>query len=403
MLIVAAADISLIFMEFGAAVIGLAVLAGLANRVGVSTIPLYLLGGLAFGNGGLLPLQFSEVQVHFGAEVGVVLLLFMLGLESSGDELAAGLRAGLPAGIVDLALNAAPGLIAGLLMGWGWLPSVLLAGVTAITSSGIAARLIDELDWRGNPETPAVLSVLVLEDLEMAVFLPLISVFLVGRAWGEGILSVLLAVATVVGILVVAVRFGKPLSQRLAGATDEVVVLFTFGLVLAVAGLAQRMQVSAAVGAFLAGVAVSGPLVGRVHRLIGPLRDLFAALFFLFFGLQIDPSTLPPVLAPALALAGVSVVTKLATGWYAARRAGVDSRGRWRAGLALVARGEFSVVIAGLGVSAGVEPRLGPFSAAYVLALAIVGTVLARALGPRLGDGSGKRSKGVVIPAKAGL
>jgi CPA2 family monovalent cation:H+ antiporter-2 len=384
----AATDVSWIFIELGAAVIGLSLLAGVANRAGISTVPFYLLGGLAFGNGGLIPLRFSEDVVHLGAEIGVVLLLFMLGLESTGDELANGLRSGFLSGIVDMILNATPGVLAAIFLGWGPRTAMLLGGVTWISSSGMIARLLNELGWRKNPETPAVLSVLVLEDLAMAVFLPLAAVVLAGSDWVAGLGSVLAALAAVLAILALSMKFGRPMSQALAGATDEGIVLFTFGLVLLVAGLAQRLQVSAAVGAFLVGVALSGPVVDRVHRLIGPLRDLFAALFFLFFGLEIDPSTLVPVLLPAAALAAVSVVTKLVTGWYSTRRAGVGVRGRRRAGLLLVARGEFSIVIAGLGVSAGVEPALGPLSAAYVLILAILGTVLARGFSARLGDPS---------------
>jgi CPA2 family monovalent cation:H+ antiporter-2 len=148
--------------------------------------------------------------------------------------------------------------------------------------------------------------------------------------------------------------------------------------VLLVAGVAQRLQVSAAVGAFLVGVALSGPIVERAHHLIGPLRDLFAALFFLFFGLQIDPSSLPPVLVQAAVLALVTGLTKLATGWWAARRAGVGTLGGLRAGAALTARGEFSIVIAGLGTSAGLQPQLGPLAAAYVLILAVAGPITAR-------------------------
>ena len=120
----------------------------------------------------------------------------------------------------------------------------------------------------------------------------------------------------------------------------------------------------------------------QTHRVLGPLRDLFAALFFLFFGLQIDPATLPPVLLQAVALGIVTVGTKLLTGWWAAYRTGVDTAGGLRAGGALAARGEFSIVIAGLGVSAGLEPRLGPLSAAYVLLLAVLGPLLARGIVP---------------------
>jgi CPA2 family monovalent cation:H+ antiporter-2 len=144
------------------------------------------------------------------------------------------------------------------------------------------------------------------------------------------------------------------------------------------------------------GVALSGPLVQEAQRLLGPLRDLFAALFFLFFGLQIDPATLPPVLWQAVALGVVTAGTKVVTGWWAARRAGVDTPGGLRAGATLVARGEFSIVIAGLGVGAGLEPELGPLAAAYVLLLAVLGPMLARWIGPRDGarPGEGERPGG---------
>jgi CPA2 family monovalent cation:H+ antiporter-2 len=129
--------------------------------------------------------------------------------------------------------------------------------------------------------------------------------------------------------------------------------------------LAHRLKVSAAIGAFLVGIALSGPIAEKSGRLIAPLRDLFAATFFFFFGLQIDPRTLPSVMLLAVALGLTSAFTKVVTGYWAAGRAGVDGRGRMRAGMALVARGEFSIVIAGLG--AGIEPQLGPLAAAYVL------------------------------------
>jgi CPA2 family monovalent cation:H+ antiporter-2 len=381
--VLAAADagMSWVFIEVGVAVIGLALLARLAHRLGFSAIPLYLLGGLAFGNGGLLPLRFSEDFVQVGAEVGVILLLFMLGLEYTGEELRANLRSGFRAGLANFVLNFPPGVLAGWLLGWDPLAAVLLGGVTYISSSGIIARVLEELHRLNNPETPLILSILVLEDLAMAVFLPLVAVLLVGQGLADAAVSVLIALATVGVVLFVAIRYGAALSRVVTHQSDEVILLSTFGLVLVVAGVAQRLQVSAAVGAFLVGVALSGPLVQQAHRLLGPLRDLFAALFFLFFGLEIDPATLPPVLLQAAGLAVLTAGTKLATGAWAARRAGLDRRAGWRAGAALVARGEFSIVIAGLGVGAGLEPQLGPLSAAYVLILAVLGPILARAVG----------------------
>jgi CPA2 family monovalent cation:H+ antiporter-2 len=372
------ADIAAVFLELGAMIIGLALLARLATRINFSPIPLYLLGGLAFGAGGILPVTFSEEFIEIGAEIGVILLLFMLGLEYTGEELRTNLQAGLPAGLVDLALNFTPGLIAGLLLGWGWLAALLLGGVTYISSSGVIAKLLNDLNRLGNRETPVILAVLVLEDLAMAVFLPLLGVLLVGNGFIAGLLSLVAAVATVVVVLVLAMRYGEVMSRIIANHSDEVVLLTTFGLVLLVAGVAQQLQVSAAVGAFLMGIALSGEVAEQARTLLTPLRDLFAATFFLFFGLQIDPTGIPPVLLLAAGLGLVTALTKVATGWWAARRIGVATRGRFRAGFALVARGEFSIVIAGLGVSANLEPQLGPLAAAYVLFLAILGPVLAR-------------------------
>src|SRR5262249_40462964 len=186
MIVANTGDASLIFIELGAAVIGLAVLARLASRWGFSAIPLYLIAGLAFGNGGLLPLNFSEDFIKVGAEIGVLLLLFMLGLEYTGEELRANLRAGLPAGLVDFTLNFTPGLLAGLFLGWKPLTALLLGGVTYISSSGVIAKVLAELQWMNNRETPTILSLLVIEDLVMAVYLPLVAVLLIGQSFVTG-------------------------------------------------------------------------------------------------------------------------------------------------------------------------------------------------------------------------
>ncbi len=365
-----------LFVEIGASVIVLSALARFASRRGFSAIPLYFLLGLAFGNGGLLPLQFSESFIGTGAEIGVLLLLFMLGLEYNGDELMRDLRSGLPAGAADFLFNFTPGLAAGLLMKWQPLAAVLLGGITYISSSGIIAKVLSELKRVNNPETPTILAVLVLEDLAMAVYLPLVGVSLAGGTPLKIATSVGVAVTMVILALIFAVRFGRRLSAWVSHESEEIVLLTTFGLVLLVAGVAARFQVSAEIGAFLVGIALSGPIAEQCHRLLAPLRDLFAAIFFFFFGLQIDPKTLPPALPLAILLGVVTALTKVLTGYWSANRAGVDRRGSLRAGAALVARGEFSIVIAGLGV--GIEPRLGPLAAAYVLFLAIAGPMTAR-------------------------
>ena len=279
-------DVSLVFIELGAAVVGLAVLARIASRWGFSAIPLYLLAGLAFGNGGLAPLNLSKGFIGLGAEIGVLLLLFMLGLEYTGEELKESLRSGFPAGLADLALNFPPGLIVGLLLGWKPLAVVLLGGVTYISSSGVIAKVLAELRRLEYPETAAVLSVLVMEDLAMAVYLPLVAVLLAGGGPARMALSVSTAVATAFLVLLVAVRYGQLMSRFVAHESDEIILLTTFGTVLLVAGVAQRLHVSAGIGAFLVGIAVSGPLAEQSHRLLAPLRDLFAATFFFSSGFR---------------------------------------------------------------------------------------------------------------------
>lgn len=371
-------DYSHLFIELGCVAVGLAFLARLSRRLGLSAISLYLLAGLAFGNGGLLPLNLTKGFIQLGAELGVLLLLFMLGLEYSGENLTRGLRRGASGAGIDLLLNFPPGLIAGLLLGWSLLASVLLGGITLVTSSGIVARLLSELKRMDAPETPTVLTILVLEDLMMAVYLPLVAVLLVGGGPQKILVSVSVACATVLIVLFIATRYGHSFSSFVAHQSDEVVLLSIFGTVLLVAGIAQHLQVSAAIGAFLVGIAVSGPISEQSHRLLTPLRDLFAATFFFFFGLEVDPRTLPPVLFAAAALALITTASKILTGYWATRTQTTDRRARFRAGLTLVPRGEFSIVIAGLG--AVIEPRLGSLSAAYVLLMAIAGPILARAI-----------------------
>jgi monovalent cation:H+ antiporter-2, CPA2 family len=383
--------ISLLFIELGIAIIGLALLTRVASRWGFSAIPLYLLAGLAFGNGGLVPLRFSQDFIHVGAEIGVILLLFMLGLEYTGEELRANLRTGLPAGLVDLVLNFPVGLMAGLLLGWSPLESVLLGGVTYISSSGVIAKLLAEMGRLDNPETSSIISILVIEDLTMALYLPLVAVLLIDLGLTSAIISILVALIAVSLILYIAIHYGKFLSRLVTHQSDEVILFTTLGLVLLVAGIAQQLQISAAIGAFLVGIAWSGPMAERSRKLVGPFRDLFAAMFFLFFGLQIDPSKLPPVLLPAIGLGVLTAISKILTGWWAANRAHADALGSLRAGTALVARGEFSIVIAGLGVNAGLTPELGALSAAYVLFLAILGPILARIVEPLYYRVTGRR------------
>ena len=369
---------TVLLTELGALLFALGMLGRIGRRIGLSPIPLYLLAGLAFGQGGLLPLSASEEFIHIGSEIGVILLLVMLGLEYSASELVGNLRAAAPAGLLDAVLNALPGAAFALMLGWDWAAALVLGGITWVSSSGVIAKVLADLGRLGNRETPVILSVLVIEDLAMAFYLPLITAVLGGAGLLGGAKALAVAVLTVLAVLVVAIRFGRQISGFMSVKDPEALLLSVLGLTLFVAGVAAGLQVSAAVGAFLVGIALSGPVAHHATQILSPLRDLFSAIFFVFFGLATDPRDMPPVLLPALGLAVVTMATKVLTGYVAAKRIGIALPGRLRAGLGLMPRGEFSIVIAGLAVAAGIEPGLAPLATAYVLITVVTGPMLAR-------------------------
>jgi CPA2 family monovalent cation:H+ antiporter-2 len=367
-----------LLIEVGALLFALGMIGRLGRRIGLSPIPLYLLAGLLFGHGGFLPLSASEEFISVGAEIGVILLLVMLGLEYSATELIGNLRSAAPSGAIDAALNALPGAASAFLLGWGWRAALVLAGITWVSSSGVIAKVLGDLGRLGNRETPGILSVLVIEDLAMAFYLPLVTAVLAGVGLFGGLRALAVAVVTVIAVLVVAIRYGGVISSFVSVKDPETLLLSVLGLTLFVAGVAAELKVSAAVGAFLVGIALSGPVAHHATEILSPLRDLFAAVFFVFFGLSTDPAAMPPVLLPAIGLAVLTMATKAVTGYLAAQRVGVALPGRLRAGLALMPRGEFSIVIAGLAVGSGVEPELAPLATAYVLITVVSGPMLAR-------------------------
>ncbi|MFJ4210335.1 cation:proton antiporter [Paenarthrobacter sp. NPDC089675] len=375
--------LALALVELGAVVFCLGLLARLAGRIGMSPIPLYLVGGLAFGAGGLVKLDGMHEFAHLSGEIGVILLLLMLGLEYTASELVTGLRRSWQAGVLDFVLNFLPGAGLAVILGWGLVGAIVMGGVTYISSSGIAAKVITDLGRIGNRETPVVLSILVFEDLAMAIYLPILTAILAGVGFLGGLQTVGIALAVVTVVLVIALKHGHRVSKAIHSENSEVFLLNVLGLALLVAGIASALQVSAAVGAFMLGIAISGATAHNATRILEPLRDLFAAIFFVAFGLNTDPRSIPPVIGWALVLAILTAITKILTGYWAAKRAGIAVPGRFRAGAALIARGEFSIVIAGLAVASGVVPHeLAALATAYVLIMAIMGPLAARFVEP---------------------
>ncbi|OBG29524.1 cation:proton antiporter [Mycobacterium sp. 852002-51057_SCH5723018] len=375
-----------LLFQLGALLATLAVLGTVARRFALSPIPVYLLAGLSLGKGGLLPVAAAGEFIATAAPIGVVLLLLTLGLEFSATEFASSLRHHLPSAGVDIVLNAAPGAVAGWLLGLDGVAILALAGVTYISSSGVVARLLEDLGRLGNRETPAVLSVLVLEDFAMAAYLPLFAVLASGGGWLEAVGGMAAAIGALLAAFAASYRWGHHVGRLVEHPDSEQLLLRVLGITLMVAAVAESLRASAAVGAFLVGLTLTGATADRARQVLGPLRDLFAAIFFLAIGLSVDPRELLPMLPVALALAAVTALTKVATGVLAARRDGVARRGQLRAGTALIAHGEFSLIIIGLVGTA--MPAAAALATAYVFVMAIAGPVLARYGGGSLPAGA---------------
>ena len=367
-----------VLLELGAVVLALAILARAAGRIGVTATPLYLLGGLAVGEGGIWPLVTTRSFVALGADVGQILLLFMLGLEYSARELLDGVRRSPWAGGMNLALNVPVGLVAGFLLGWGPEGAVLLAGVMYVSSSGTIAAMIRDYRLERAPGVGDVLSLLLVEDLTIAVYLPVVSAMLAGVAGLAGFISPAVAIGAVTLMLLAALHLEIGVSRLLFSRSDEALLLSILGFTLVVAGAAQLLHVSAAVGALLGGILLSGPAAHGARQLLAPLRDLFAAVFFFFIGLGVDPGSLPPLLPAAAAMAAAGAAAKFATGWWTARHAGLDRRARARAGALLIPRGEFSLTIAALGAAAGFAHPIVSLSVAVILLLFAVAAIAMR-------------------------
>lgn len=377
---VANTNVADLFLEFGLLLIGLGILARLAHRIGFSPVPLFIIAGLFFGEGGVIGIPASDAFVATVAELGVVILLLLLGLEYSGRDLVSSAAQQRRSAVLDLVANAAPGAILALILGWGWVGALALGGVTYISSSGIVSQVLRDFRWRRNPESRPVVSILVIEDLVMAPYLPVLTVVLTGTGLAAGLISVSVGLVIVALVIGISARGIIPF-QRVLDPRDPVgLLLIVFGAAIAAAGLAGVINFSPAVAAFLVGLLLTDEVADMARRRLDPLRDVLAAVFFTYFGLSTDPGEIPGVLLPAAVLAVVTIATKFWVGWVAGSTVETPSRaGRLRAGALLSARGEFSVVIAGIVLASGVLlPSFAALVATYVLITATAAPLLAR-------------------------
>ena len=353
----------------------------LGKRIGLPAIPIYMIVGLiASPNFEWIPfLNFQPADVELIAVFGLIFLLFSLGLEFDTEEFFGNAKRLLISGGTRIAINMGTGFVFGWLVGWGAREALIIAGMTAMSSSAIITKLLIELRRLANRETPTILGIAVVEDVFIAVYLAIVSVVLSGETevWPI-VIQLGTAFAFLIAMFAIA-RFGGRLISRLIGTRDdELFTIAFFGLALGFGGLGELLGVSDAIGAFLIGLVLGATRFrARIEALTMPLRDVFAAFFFLNFGLALDTSTFDEVVAPVAIAVVMTLVINTAGGQLIARMNGLTPAQGLNVSTMLHNRGEFTLILATLAVAAGLDPRLTPFAGLYVLSMAIIGPVLA--------------------------
>lgn len=356
------------------------VLGRLGKFVGLPAIPVYMLVGLlASPHTGWFPLNFESHYIELIAIFGLILLLFNLGLEFDQDEFFGNFGKLIVSGGSYILINMGVGLVFGFMVGWGTREALIIAGMTATSSSAIVTKLLIELRRLANTETPMILGVTVVEDIFIAIYLAIVSVVLSGETdfWPVvGKLAV--AFAFLVIMFTIARWGGRFVSRLFRTKDDELFTILFFGFAVLFAGLGEIIGVTDAIGAFLIGLVLGATKYrNKIEHIAIPLRDVFAAFFFLNFGLALDPAKFPSVLVPVLVAVLLTIVLNIAAGQFVAWINGFGVQAGINTTVILQNRGEFALILATLSLAAGLDERIQPFAGLYVLIMAVLGPILA--------------------------
>jgi CPA2 family monovalent cation:H+ antiporter-2 len=367
-------------VALGGAFLAAGVLARFGRRIGFPTIPFFMLAGIIFGpNTPGVALVDDPHDLELLAALGLVLLLFHLGLEFSLGDLLAGGRSLLGIGAIYLGLNVGGGFLFGLSLGWGTQEALVIAGAVGISSSAIVTKLLTELRRLANPESRLILGIIVVEDVFLALYLALLQPVL-GEADNalEAARDFAVALLFLLALAAIARWGSRAVGKLIDTSDDELLTVCFVGLAVLTAGVAAELGVSEAIGAFMIGLVLAETAVAsRVERLVLPLRDAFAAVFFFAFGLTIDPNDAGDVLVPVAVAVVLSTILNVVAGLTAARMQRYGRTAAANIGFTVLGRGEFSLILATLAVAAGLDPRIGPFVGFYVLVLALIAPILA--------------------------
>lgn len=373
--------------EIGTALLLVAIAALLANKFNFSIIPFLIILGMIVGPHapqiGILDFRFIESAefISLLGRIGVLFLLFYLGLEFSVGKLIRSGKSIVTGGSIYLLINFTGGLLYGYFAGFPLLEVLVIAGVITISSSAIVAKVLVDLRRTGNTETELILGIIMFEDIFLAVYLSVISGLILGggTTLASSLLSILIALGYMLTFFIIARKATPLLNKMLKITSDEVFIIVVFAALFFVAGFSEMIHVAEAIGALLLGLVFSETDQGeRIEHLVVPFRDFFGAIFFFSFGLSIDPTTLLDAVWLALGAVVLTIIGNFVAGMIAGRKSGLSHKASANIGLTIVSRGEFSIIVANLGIAGGLMDILSPFSALYVLTLAILGPILTK-------------------------
>lgn len=373
--------------EVGTALVLVAIASVIANKIKFSIIPFLIVLGMLVGphapKMGIIDLTFiqsSEIIEFFG-RMGVLFLLFYLGLEFSVGKLIKSGKSIAVGGTIYILINFSLGLLYGFITGFSFLEVLILAGVITISSSAIVAKVLVDLKRTANPETELILGIIMFEDIFLAVYLSVVSGLILGDATsvGSALLSILIAFGYMLLFFIAARKLPPLLNKLLDIRSNEVFIIVIFAALFFIAGFSETIHVAEAIGALLLGLVFSETEHSdRIEHLVVPFRDFFGAMFFFSFGLSIDPFSLGEAVWLALGAVILTILGNFIAGMVAGRRAGLSHKASSNIGLTIVSRGEFSIIVANLGIAGGLSATLKPFAALYVLILAILGPLVTK-------------------------
>ncbi|MEC1547729.1 K(+)/H(+) antiporter subunit KhtU [Bacillus rugosus] len=373
--------------EVGTALVLVAIASVIANKIKFSIIPFLIVLGMLVGphapKAGIIDLTFIESSeiIEFFGRMGVLFLLFYLGLEFSVGKLIKSGKSIAIGGTIYILINFSLGLLYGFITGFSFLEVLVLAGVITISSSAIVAKVLVDLKRTANPETELILGIIMFEDIFLAVYLSVVSGLVLGDATsvGSALLSILIAFGYMLLFFIAARKLPPLLNKLLDIRSNEVFIIVIFAALFFIAGFSETIHVAEAIGALLLGLVFSETEHSdRIEHLVVPFRDFFGAMFFFSFGLSIDPFSLGEAVLLALGAVILTILGNFIAGMVAGRRAGLSHKASSNIGLTIVSRGEFSIIVANLGIAGGLSATLKPFAALYVLILAILGPLLTK-------------------------